>query len=278
MFESIADCRPRNWVSTKKMGLFSFLWNLINELLTVLHILFLPIKGNTQKERLESFYKLQANNYDEFRKKLLNGREELISNLEASGIWVDMGGGTGFNVEEMDRQGKLNKFEKVYIVDLSPSLLAKAQQKIQEKGWKNVFVVEADATVWYPPEHQVDVVTFSYSLTMIPDWFLAVENAIKFLKPGGIFGVVDFYVSRKYPGRDYFGNPLKYHMWAVRTFWQLWFGFDNVNLSPDHVPYVLSHFQQISLRELLAHVPYIPFLKVPYYIFIGRLSSNKKTI
>jgi len=258
------------------MGLFNLITRIINEFFTVLHILFVPIKGVTHKERLESFYKLQANNYDAFRKKLLHGREDLISNIEARGVWVDMGGGTGFNVEEMDRQGKLSKFDKVYIVDLSPSLLERAKQRIDEKGWKNVVVVEADATLW-SPESQVDVVTFSYSLTMIPDWFLAVENAMNFLKPGGIFGVVDFYVSRKYTGRDYYGNSLKCHRWIVRTFWQLWFGFDNVNLNADHLPYMLSHFQQIFLRELFANVPYIPLLRVPYYIFIGRLASKKKS-
>ena len=57
-----------------------------------------------------------------------------------------------------------------------------------------------------PPEAPVDVVTFSYSLTMIPDWFAAIENALRMLRPGGQIGVVDFYVSRKYPAQ-----PL--HLW-----------------------------------------------------------------
>jgi len=30
----------------------------------------------------------------------------------------------------------------------------------------------------------------------IPDWFLAIDNALRILKPGGIIAVVDFYVSR----------------------------------------------------------------------------------
>ena len=51
----------------------------------------------------------------------------------------------------------------------------------------------ADATRFRPPEGAADVVTFSYSLTMIPDWFAALENAAAMLKPGGTIGVVDFY-------------------------------------------------------------------------------------
>src|ERR671911_700620 len=58
---------------------------------------------------------------------------------------------------------------------------------------------QADASTYQPATGPVDVVTFSYSLTMIPDWFAAIENALAMLKPGGTLGVVDFYVARKYP-------------------------------------------------------------------------------
>ena len=81
---------------------------------------------------------------------------------------------------------------------MSHSLLEIAKQRIAAKGWTNVETVEADATTFQPPAGPVDVVTFSYSLTMIPDWFAALENAVAIFKPGGTIGVVDFYVSRKY--------------------------------------------------------------------------------
>lgn len=165
----------------------------------------------------------------------------------------------------MDRLGKLKDFTKVYIVDLSPSLLAVARERVKSNGWTNVEVVEADATTFVPPERKVDLVTMSYSLTMIPDWFLALENASKLLKPDGKIGIVDFYVSRKYSMKF-----LAQHSWFVRTFWQLWFAFDNVNLNADHLPYLLSHYQREVLQEKLAQVPYIPLLKVPYYIFLGK--------
>jgi S-adenosylmethionine-diacylgycerolhomoserine-N-methlytransferase len=73
-----------------------------------------------------------------------------------------------------------------------------ARERIAANGWKNVEAVEADATTWRPREERVDFVTFSYSLTMIPDWFLAMDHAHKLLGTGGLIGIVDFYVSRKY--------------------------------------------------------------------------------
>lgn len=76
---------------------------------------------------------------------------------------MDLGAGTGYNLELMAEEGKLKGFDKVYLVDLSGSLLKQAAERIQKNGWTNVEVVEADATTWTPPEgEKVDLVTFRY--------------------------------------------------------------------------------------------------------------------
>jgi S-adenosylmethionine-diacylgycerolhomoserine-N-methlytransferase len=128
-----------------------------------------------------------------------------------------------------------------------------------------VETIEADATIFQPPEGLVDVVTFSYSLTMIPDWFAAIENAWAMLRPGGLIGVVDFYVSRKYPQ-----DGLKRHSWFTRSFWPIWFASDNVFPSPDHVPMLFRRFDPVHFDELRSKVPYLPLVRVPYYVFVGR--------
>jgi S-adenosylmethionine-diacylgycerolhomoserine-N-methlytransferase len=100
---------------------------------------------------------------------------------------------------------------------------------------------------------------------MIPDWFAAIENAIAMLKPGGTLGVVDFYVSRKYPS-----DGLARHRWLTRTFWPTWFAMDNVFPSPDHVPFLHRHLDVLHFEEHKAKVPYIPLMRMPYYLFVGR--------
>jgi S-adenosylmethionine-diacylgycerolhomoserine-N-methlytransferase len=154
---------------------------------------------------------------------------------------------------------------KIYVLDLSHSLLEIAKQRVAERDWTNVETVEADATTFQPPGGPVDVVTFSYSLTMIPDWFAALENALAILKPGGTIGVVDFYVSRKYAS-----DGLARHGWWTRSFWPTWFALDNVFPSPDHVPFLHRHFDVLHFEEHRAKVPYIPMSRVPYYLFVGR--------
>ena len=228
------------------------------------HLAFSPIRGDTHAARLNSFYRGQAPQYDAFRQRLLPGRDELVRllDLPEGGVWVDMGGGTGANLEfAADRLARLSR---AYVVDLCAPLLEIAGTRIRNRGWTNVSTVAADATTFSPPE-PADVVTFSYSLTMIPDWFEAIDHASRLLKPGGSIGVVDFHVSRKHRERG-----RAHHGWLTRSLLPLWFGSDNVFLSADHLPYLAQRFQPIALAERRTRLPYLPFVFAPYYVFIGR--------
>ena len=265
-----------------------------SDLKILYHLALKPVRGKDHAARMENFYSGQAEAYDDFRKRLLKGRQELWNLIPppAGGTWIDMGGGTGGNLEyfadvgwgkpaagagppstggpALAAQGgpTLRALRKFYVLDLSHSLLEVAKKRIAAKGWTNVETVEADATTFQPPGGPVDVVTFSYSLTMIPDWFAAIENALAILKPGGTIGVVDFYVSRKFASGD-----LARHSWTTRTFWPTWFAMDNVFPSPDHVPFLHRHFDVLHFEEHRAKVPYIPLSRVPYYLFVGRKRS-----
>lgn len=239
--------------------------SLLSDLKILYHLVLRPVRGEDHAARMENFYSGQAANYDDFRKRLLHGREELFHKIDLpkGGTWVDLGGGTGANLEFIREQ--VPQLGSAYVVDLASSLLEVASARFQSQGWNHVKAVEADATVWQPPNGQVDVVTFSYSLTMIPDWFLAIENALRMLRPGGQIGVVDFYVSRKHAS-----EPLRKHNWFTRTFWPTWFASDNVFPSVDHLPFLRSHCETVWLNESRSKVPYIPCIRTPFYQFIGR--------
>ncbi|MBC7354221.1 MAG: class I SAM-dependent methyltransferase [Thermogutta sp.] len=243
------------------MGLWS-------DLKVLYHMVFRPGRGRDHAERMESFYGPQAEAYDSFRRRLLQGREDLWAKLGVpeGGIWVDLGAGTGSNAEYFGEN--IQRLRKVILVDLSKSLLEVAQKRIQRHGWTNVETRLADATT-FTPDEPVDVVTFSYSLTMIPDWFAAVDNAWRILKPGGRIGVVDFYVSRKHPGPG-----MRRHGTCARLFWTFWFNYDDVFPSPDHIPYLRYRFREIFLEERRAKVPYLPLARAPYYIFVGEKNTD----
>ena len=103
----------------------------------------------------------------------------------------------------------------------------------------------------------VDCVYFSYALTMIPDWRRAVDNAIAMLAPGGTLGVVDFHL----PDAVDCGS----------RFWRAWFGHDGVWLSAEHLPYLREPAgSSRCASSAAAPLPYLPGLRVPYYLFVGR--------
>jgi S-adenosylmethionine-diacylgycerolhomoserine-N-methlytransferase len=246
--------------------------SLAGDLRILYHMVLSPIRGGSHAERLESFYSAQAKGYDEFRKHLLKGRAEMYGALDVptDGVWLDLGAGTGFNLEYLG--DRLRALRQVYLIDLSRSLLQIARERAEHHGWTNVETLEADVTTVAPATLPADVATFSYSLTMIPDWFAAIDRAWELLRPGGTIGVVDFYVARKYAVA-----PFRRHSWFTRSFWPVWFAGDNVFPSSDHVPYLHRRFEVTRFSEHFMRMRYLPFFRVPFYIFIGRKPGPEKS-
>ncbi|WP_404310653.1 class I SAM-dependent methyltransferase [Neorhodopirellula lusitana] len=244
---------------------------LVADMRTIGHLLLVPVRGDTHQDRLESFYRAQANDYDSFRERMLHGRRELIESLvfPDQGVWVDLGCGTGKNLEFAG--DKISSLTRIELVDLSDSMLKVAADRIAGLRRSGKIAATAgtqvrccDATATPLADGCADVVSLSYSLTMIPDWFSAIDEAYRLLKVGGTIAVVDFHVSRKHPARDRVR-----HGWLTRTGWPIWFGTDNVNLSPDHLPMLQKRFHTESLHESRGSIPYLPLVRVPHYRFVG---------
>ncbi len=227
-----------------------------------------PRRG-TLAERLEAFYGPQAEHYDAFRERLLHGRSALMGRLapQPGAHVVELGAGTGRNLGFLGE--RLPNLGSVELVDLCPALLDLARRRTRDLP--NVRVVEADA-VHYRPARPVDLVYFSYSLTMIPDWEGALRNALSMLKPGGALGVVDFFVSEASPPAG-----LVRHGAMTRWFWPRWFAHDGVHPSPAHLCTLRELLPDHWLSERRAPVPYLPGLRVPYYVFVGRVPGSKKS-
>ena len=222
-------------------------------------------KVGTHAQRLQDFYADQASGYDAFRERLLQGRRELIDRLpvEAGAHVTELGAGTGRTVEFFGE--RLAQFGRVELVDLCPALIEQAQRRrarLAAAGVTNIDVVHADATT-YRPSAARDCVYFSYSLTMIPDWARAIDNALALLRPDGVLGVVDFHIPER--------------AGAFEAFWRRWFAHDGVWLSNRHLPYLRDRLRPLFIREGRARIPFLPGLRAPYYLFIGRKPGNERT-
>ncbi|KAF8740185.1 hypothetical protein AX14_008370 [Amanita brunnescens Koide BX004] len=244
--------------------------------------------GQGQQHALESFYKTQATVYDATRRRLLRGREDMLGLLAAQlnykiknndlarrkAVWVDIGGGTGYNIEAMAAFLPVeNFFSHVYLVDLSPSLCDVARDRFKRLGWKNVSVVCQDARSFRLPGDDknaggADLITMSYSLSMIPDYYSVVDSLTSLLKDSGIIGVCDFYVQSivDVSCRNYTGGAFNRHVnYVGRVFWRAWFDADRVSLEAarrDYLEYRFGTVISASDRNYLLG-------GIPYYIFIG---------
>jgi S-adenosylmethionine-diacylgycerolhomoserine-N-methlytransferase len=127
--------------------------------------------------------------------------------------------------------------------------------RLAQRGAGNIRLIQGDATD-YQPAGAADCVYFSYALTMIPDWRGALDNALAMLKPGGTLGVVDFHLPRR--------------TGVSSRFWRAWFAHDGVWLSHEHLPLLKARMEPVYCDERRAPVPYLPGLRVPCYLFIGR--------
>lgn len=233
-----------------------------DEARVILRLLRGQPRGGSHAERLQAFYAPQAALYDSFREGLLHGRAELMDGLDPrpGERVIELGAGTGRNLGFLGE--RLGTLAAVELVDLCPALLERARARAA--GLPNVRVVESDA-VRYRPETTADVVYFSYSLTMIPDWEGAIRNALTMLRPGGRLGVVDFYVSEADPD-----SALRCHNAVTRWFWPRWFGHDGVHPNPAHLSTLRRLLPDHDLHEGFGPVPYLPGLRVPHYRLLGR--------
>lgn len=240
---------------------------------------------NDHQNNLEGFYKTQAKVYDTTREILLQGRDDALKlayshamankSENSKGkklVWVDIGGGTGLNIEKMDKNvAKLkDSFEAVYLVDLSTSLCEVAKERVAKYGWKNVHVICGDACDFELPHKNVDLITFSYSLSMIPLYHSAIDHAETLLNPDtGIICSVDFGVqseSNSIGRTNTLGGMVNRHVpWIFRTFWRLWFELDKVFLDPSRREYLEYKFGTVKSLNCYNRT----LGKIPYYIWIG---------
>lgn len=246
---------------------------------------FLLKKTSTdQQSNLELFYKSQAVIYDKTRTFLLKGRTECLklaaNHLENKKnlVWIDIGGGTGANMEYMNSEIPISSFKKVYLVDLSPSLCEVAKARFSKFGWSNIEIIIADASSFKIPYEEVDLITFSYSLSMIPTYYNTIDNAVTLLAKSGIIASVDFGIQTNDSSIDRIntlgGLINRNTSWLGRNFWKIWFEADKVHLDSSRRNYLEYRFGTIKSINTFNN----KLGRIPYYIWIGCHKSKNENL
>jgi len=150
---------------------------------------------------IDKYYKLHARFYDATRWGFLFGRNGLVDCLpdlpDGSNI-LDLGCGTGFQLQNLRLRYPKNSLSGI---DQSRAMLAIANKKLGSE----ISLVEGTFPSSSLNSADFDLVTASYSLTMVHDLGEVLDGVVDILKPGAFMAVVDF----DQPGNNLFDTWMK---------------------------------------------------------------------
>jgi ubiquinone/menaquinone biosynthesis C-methylase UbiE len=127
-------------------------------------------------------------------------RKKTIARLELreGGRVLEIGCGTGRNLALLvDAVGASGR---VYGVDLSEGMLAKADELCRKHGWDNVELINRDAAEYLAPE-PVDGALFSLSYATMPHHHEVLAQVWRQLKPGGLLVIMDAQFPKGWSGK-----------------------------------------------------------------------------
>jgi ubiquinone/menaquinone biosynthesis C-methylase UbiE len=159
-------------------------------------------------DKMSDFYATQAKGYDAVRENMLVARADMMSAfgpIKKGHTWLDVGGGTGRNVHYLRAQ--IDSFDTIIVLDICKELLAIGKDSAEKSftpaqcakiRWVCLDINDADVKKELAEvaggdlNRGFDTITFSYSLSMIPEWEKALESAKTLISTQGRLLVADF--------------------------------------------------------------------------------------
>jgi len=121
---------------------------------------------------------------------------------------LDIGSGSGTDL--INAALKAGPQGKVYGIDLTQEMIAKAQESCAKAGIENAEILEANAESLPLPDASVEVVTSNGVLNLVPDKRTAYREIHRVLKPGGKIQISDIVLAREISEKSK-ANP---QLWA----------------------------------------------------------------
>jgi ubiquinone/menaquinone biosynthesis C-methylase UbiE len=158
------------------------------------------------REHLIETYRKKAKHYD-ITSRLYPApgypqREQRLRAVQALGLRpggsvIDLACGTGLNFPLIEQV--IGPGGRIVGVDLTDAMLARAEERIERNGWRNVSLVQSDAVDFdFGPE--VDAILSTYALSQVPECAEVIGHGAAALSAGGRWVVLDLKVPDNTPG------------------------------------------------------------------------------
>ena len=128
-----------------------------------------------------------------YRKKAIDSL-----NLTKNSRVIDVGCGTGLNFKFIENH--LDDGGRLVGVDLSPKMLQVAERRAARHNWKNIHLVNVNAS-GYEPEGSFDAAISTFALEVMPGYQNAINRIFNLLKARGRFAVMGGVLNPKMPYR-----------------------------------------------------------------------------
>jgi len=157
-----------------------------------------PSPTEDPAEKMDRMYRWTRHVYDLTRRYYLLGRDRLLDRItdQEDGRVLEVGCGTGRNLRVL---AETAPHHELYGVDASRAMLATARTALDRAGLTGrVTLAQGLAERLDPRVHlgvndPLDIVFFSYVLSMISEWRLALARSLSHLADNGRLYVVDFW-------------------------------------------------------------------------------------
>jgi len=161
--------------------------------------------NNSPQEYIIQTYRKRAANYD-FTANLyyLFGYHEWayrrlavkILKLQLGDTVLELACGTGINFPLFQRY--IGPTGRVIGVDITDAMLEQAKKRVADQGWKNVTLVQHDASTYQIPSN-VNAVFSSYALSLFPDTKQVLTNIADSLAPEGRLTLIELQIPKSWP-------------------------------------------------------------------------------